>query len=244
MESGHDRWADAAGSYLLGALPDDEHEAFEAHLITCAECREEIDLLAPAAHALPASVMPMAPPPALKARIMAEVEREASLLAAAGPEADRVSAPATARRRRWTLPFAMPRLATIATAAALLFVGVGIGVGVTQLGGEERRTVVASVDEARAPGASAELELNDGSGTLVGHDMPAPPTGRVYQVWIKRPGEAAQPTSVLFTPNREGTASASVPGPLGDVEQVMVTHEPMGGSPEPTSDPLVVASLS
>ena len=239
MDSGHDRWADAAGSYLLGALPDDEHEAFEDHLATCSTCREEVDHLAPAAHALPASVMPMEPPPALKGRIMAEVEREASLLAAAGPDADRVRAP---RRRRWSL--SMPRLAPVAVAAALLLVGAAAGIGVSQLGDGDARTVVATVDEGRAPGASAELELNGEAGMLVGHDMPAPPAGRVYQVWLKRPGEAAQPTSVLFTPNREGTASASVPGPLDDVEQVLVTHEPAGGSAEPTSDPLVVAGLS
>ena len=86
MSSDHSRWADAAASYLLGALPEDEHEAYEAHLAICAECREELDHLAPAAYALPASVAPMAPPPELKARIMAEVQREALLLAAAGPE--------------------------------------------------------------------------------------------------------------------------------------------------------------
>ena len=41
----HDRWADAAGAYLLGALPDDERAAFEAHLAGCAACREEVDEL-------------------------------------------------------------------------------------------------------------------------------------------------------------------------------------------------------
>ena len=50
----------------------------------------------------------MVPPPALKARIMAEVEREAALLAAAGPEADRPArAPAPARRRTW---FGLPAI--------------------------------------------------------------------------------------------------------------------------------------
>jgi len=243
MARDHDRWADAAGSYVLGALPDDEHAAYEAHLATCAECREEVDQLAPAAHALPASVEPLAPPPTLKARIMAEVQREASLLAAAGPEDDRVGEPAAPRRRRrWSL--ALPRLAPVVAAVALLVVGVAIGVGATQLGGEDGRTVAATVDGARAPGASVELELSGETATLVGRDMPAPPSGRIYQVWLKRPGQTAQPTSVLFAPNDEGAATASVPGPLDGVAQVLVTDEPAGGSPTPTSDPVVVAGLS
>lgn len=33
------------GAYLLGALPDDEHAAFEAHLPGCADCRAEVDEL-------------------------------------------------------------------------------------------------------------------------------------------------------------------------------------------------------
>lgn len=237
MTVDHDRWSDAAGSYLLGALPEDEREPYEAHLAACAECREEIDELAPAVHALPASVQPMAPPPALKSRIMADVQREAALLAAAGPEADRVSEPRR-RRRRWSLP--QLRLAPVATAAVLLLAGIGIGVAATQLD-EEGRTVVATVD---APDAGAELELSGETATLVARNLPAPPSGRVYQVWLKRPGEAAEPTSVLFTPDSEGTAMASVPGPLEGVEKVMVTSEPAGGSMTPTEQPIVVAELS
>src|SRR5215211_8075479 len=111
---GHEHWQDATGAYVLGALDQTERAAFEEHLAGCPACREEVDQLLPAALALPISVDPVAPPPSLKPRIMAEVEREASLLAAAGPEADRPPAPARRRRR---LAFGMPRLATLAAAA-------------------------------------------------------------------------------------------------------------------------------
>ena len=86
---GHDQWEDATAAYVLGALDETERAAFEEHLAGCPACREEVDELRPAVEVLPISVEPVDPPPALKARIMAEVEREASLLAAAGPEADR-----------------------------------------------------------------------------------------------------------------------------------------------------------
>ncbi len=235
----HEQWADSVAPYLLGALPDDETEAFEAHLAHCADCREEVDALAPAVHALPNSVEPVAPPLALKTRIMAEVHREAELLAAAGPEADRP--PAKRRRRRFA--FGMPRLATLAGAAAVLFVGVAIGIGASQLGGGGPETVTAQID-ASLPGAGAEIKVEDDTAMLTAHGLPAAPEGRVYQVWLKRPGQDPEPTPALFTPAKDGTATAMVPGPLDGVEQMLVTDEPVGGSRVPTTKPFLVASMS
>jgi anti-sigma-K factor RskA len=237
----HQRWGESAAAYLLGALPDDEVEAFERHLAECPLCREEVESLAPAAHALPSAVDPVAPPPSLKARIMAEVEREASLLAAAGPEADR---PAPARRRRRRSRLGMPRWAPVAVAAVLLL-GVAIGVGASQLGGSGERTVQGRVlDKARAPHAAVEVEVSSSGATLVARGLPAPPSGRVYQIWLKRPGHAPEPTSALFTPRRDGTATATVPGSLEGVAQMLVTDEPDGGSRRPTTEPLLSAAMS
>jgi anti-sigma-K factor RskA len=234
---GHQQWSDATGAYVLGALDDAERAAFEEHLAGCPACREEVDDLLPAVRALPVSVDPVDPPPALKARIMAEVEREASLLAAAGPEADR--APATAGRR---FSWRIPRLVPVAVAAALLLVGVAIGVGASALRGAPERTVTAQV--SGAPGATVQLEVSGDEGRLTARGQPAPPDGRVYQVWLKRDGHAPMPTAALFVPSRDGAATASVPGSLDDVDQVMVTDEPDGGSPQPTGDLLAVADLS
>lgn len=234
---GHEHWHDATAAYLLGALDETERAAFEEHMAGCPACREEVDLLLPAAQALPVSAEPVAPPPSLKARIMAEVEREASLLAAAGPEADR---PQARRRRRF--PLRVPRLVPVAVAAALLILGVAIGVGATALRGGPERTVVAQVSDA--PGASVQVEVNGEEGRLLARGLPAPPSGRVYQVWLKRDGHAPEPTAALFVPSRDGAASASVPGSLEEIDQVMVTDEPDGGSPQPTGDLLAVADLS
>jgi len=240
---GHEQWEDSTAAYLLGALDDTERTAFEEHLAGCAACREEVEELRPAARALPVSVDPVAPAPELKSRIMAEVEREASLLAAAGPEADRPPAPA---RRGLRLPsLRVPRLVPAAVAAALLLVGVGVGVAVTQLGQEAPHTVQAQVtDRAKAPDAAADVEIGEDGATIVAHGLPAPPSGRVYQVWIKRPGRAPEPTSALFAPSGDGTATASVPGDMDGVAQVLVTDEPDGGSRTPTRDPLLVADMS
>jgi hypothetical protein len=44
---------DAIGAYILGALPDDERTAFEAHLRDCQSCQQELRELGPIAALLP-----------------------------------------------------------------------------------------------------------------------------------------------------------------------------------------------
>ena len=239
--SGHDRWRDDVGSYLLGALPPDEIESFEAHMGECAECRRDVEELRVAADALPMSVPVVAPPPALKGRIMAVVESEAQLLAAAGREAD-APPPATRaprRERRWGAFLFRPGVA-LACAAVLLVLG-GVGGALLARGGEDTRTVAAQTEPR---GAAVELEIGDDGATLVARGMPAPPSGRIYQVWLKRPGRDPEPTSVLWSVRGDGSADVAVPGSLDGVEAVLVTDEPPGGSDAPTRMPVISAPLA
>jgi anti-sigma-K factor RskA len=232
--SGHEHWADSAGAYVLEAMPPDEREAFEAHLTTCAACREEVEELRPAAAALPMASPPMLPPPGLKDRIMAEVEREASLVAQPGEGADR---PRPRRRARLTMLTGW-RLAPVA--AGLLIAGVLVGAMVGR--GAGSHSVEASV---MVPGASAEVRVDGDQGTLVAARLPAPPRGRVYEIWVMSKGsKAPRPTSVLFVPRGDGSAVAAIPGDVSDVHQVLVTDEPRGGSESPTGRLLVSATMS
>jgi hypothetical protein len=52
------------------------------------------------------------------------------------------------------------------------------------------------------------------------------------------------PTGTLFGVSSSGTASIGVPGSLNGISAVMVTDEPAGGSPAPTTAPLIVARLT
>jgi anti-sigma-K factor RskA len=223
----HERWAGASGGYVLGALEDGERSGFQSHLEGCPACREEVRRLQGAVDALPASVLQVAPPPELKGRVMAEVEREATLLAAAGAPADR-----PARRRRRAPAFWRPALAAAAALGIGLLLGLGLG------GGEDVRTVPL------AGAAQGELRVRDDGATLVVRGLAAPPPGRVYQVWVKRPGRAPEPTSTLFAPRADGSATAAVPGSVGDAEAVLVTDERAGGARAPTRAPVISADLS
>jgi anti-sigma-K factor RskA len=241
--SEHERWVDAAGAYVLEAMPEDERDAFERHLEACSTCRDEVEQLRPAAHALPMASPQMMPPPELKARIMAEVEREAALLAQVGDGADR-AAPARRRERRgWLTGW---RLAPVA--AALLIAGVLAGTALERddapSGTPAARTVAVTVDPKRAPGGRAELRVTDGEAMLVGQGMPQPPEGRVYQVWVMPKGSnTPEPTNALFYPRADGSVAAAIPN-VADAKMVLVTDEPMGGSDEPTRTPVMTASPS
>jgi anti-sigma-K factor RskA len=245
----HERWADAVGAYLLGALPADELAGFQAHLEQCKTCRRDVEHLQMAADALPIAVPRVAPPPALKDRIMAVVESEAELLAAAGARAGAEAAEPSGRPRRagrrrrapgarglgaWLL-----RPGVAAACALVLVVLGGLGGALLTRGGEESRTVVATT---RAPSADVRLRVRDAGSTLLARNMPQPPAGRVYQVWLKRPGKNPEPTDVLWSPRSDGSADVAVPGSLDGVEAVLVTDEPAGGSAAPTKPPVISAS--
>jgi hypothetical protein len=79
----------------------------------------------------------------------------------------------------------------------------------------------------------------DGSrAKLVVRGMPAPESGRVYQVWLKRGDAVPIPAGATFM-LRSG--DVAIPRAVRPGDQVMVTSEPDGGSPVPTRRPIVVA---
>jgi anti-sigma factor RsiW len=237
-----DEYMENVASYLLGALPDDERDAFETHLETCTECRAEVDHLRVASDALPNAAIQLSPPPELKDRIMAVVHQEAELLRAAGPDADRVEVPAPRRRRKvmavlrpgwWSM---RPGLALVASVMVLAVGAAGALVAESAIDGGGTTEVAFEV------GSGKLLIPEEGHSTLVVADLEAPAPGHVYQVWLKHRGEAApQPTNALFSGSSDGSASVDVPGSLDDVEQVLVTEEPDGGSSAPTTKPIIVA---
>jgi anti-sigma-K factor RskA len=238
--SDHAHWADSVGAYLLGALEPGELEHFEAHLAECGTCRRDVAELKVAADALPVSVPLVSPSPALKDRIMAVVESEAELLAAAGKRADEPAAAARPRRDRGRLLGWLSRPAVALASVLLLLAGGGLA-GVLLTGGDDTRTVVA---QTQSPRADVRLEIGDDGSTLVARNMPAPPSGRIYQVWLKRPGKDPEPTSVLWSTRGDGSAEVAVPGSLEGVEAVLVTDEPPGGSETPSKPPVITAKTA
>jgi hypothetical protein len=233
----HTEYREEIGAYLLGALTDLERQAFERHVAGCAECRDELERLRPAADALPRSVEQVEPPPGLKTSLMEVVEREAG---------ERPGAPAARRRapRRIRLPsLAGFRPALVAAALAL---GLVAGFAVAQLAGgdDDARTVAATVDQGRLPDASGSLRIEgDGEdGAILSvQGMPPPGGDRVYQAWVQRDGTIVpQPT---FEVQEDGGGAVAIPDDVSDAEAIMVTREARGGARAPGEQPILVARL-
>jgi hypothetical protein len=230
--SEHERFEDTAGAFVLGALPDDERAAYAAHLATCTVCQAEVEELSLAADALPMAAPAMKPPPALKARIMAEVEREAALLASASEPRTEAREP---KRRRWRFNLPLGAVAALAC-TALLF---GIGAGALLFGGGGT-SVPFKVDPSLQQ-ASAELEIDGDKAIIVANKLPAP--DGYYMVWLVGEDGKPKPTSALFTPRGDGSATASVTG-VGDAKAVLVNTERSPDVNAPTSPVLMEASLT
>jgi anti-sigma-K factor RskA len=88
----------------------------------------------------------------------------------------------------------------------------------------------------RTIGVIASASRGRGVVTLGGYGEP--PDGRVYQLWVVRPG--AQPRSLgLF----DGDAPLAASGLGPSSASLAVTVEPGGGSPRPTGQPIVQLAL-
>ena len=228
---------DDAASYVLRAIPDGEWEGYAAHLSHCQVCAAKVAELSFVSDALLNAVPPVSAPPEIRSRVMSVVRAEAELLCAAGPMADRPVGQELARR--FSLQWLRPWPAAV-LAASLLALGIGGGALLT--GDDPSAQTIAC---AQAPdGTSCQMRIAGDDAKLVVAGLEPPPEGRIYQVWLARDnGTAPEPTAALFSV-RKGRASVDVPGDLSGVEQVLVTHEPLGGSEVPTRQPVIAASVS
>jgi anti-sigma factor RsiW len=231
---------DDGASYVLGAMPDDEAEAFRYHLGECEECAVTLRELEFVSHALRSGVPQLTAPPQIRDRVMRTVHAEAQLLQSAGADAD---ADRGERARSRKGRFSLRPLPSIAIAAVLLALGLTTG---KLLSGEDGAPSLRTIAAHRVPaGATAEMRLSSDGAKLVVSGMRAPASGRVYQVWLDRPNDRQPPlpTKALFSVNKHGEGSVDVPGRLAGVSQVLVTSEPLTGSEIPSRQPIITVGI-
>ncbi len=229
--------------YLLGLLDERQSAEFLAHASSCALCSDDLAALGPAVDSLPGTVAQLAAPERAKRQVMAVVRHEANQMAGSS-----VSSSARYREvrrspgmRRWGAALALAGAGALAAGVALGGLSTPFGGGATPAPhGPGARVVSAAV---ALPGASATLHQSAGHTWLALSRMPEPASGHVYEVWVERPGSTVpRPTNSLFTPTNAGAATVEVP--LGSAGTVMVTQEPLGGSPRPTGRLLIVAHVA
>lgn len=221
-----------AAAYALGALEPGEAREFAAHVETCVVCRDELTAFQEVARALPLAAPQHPLPRGLRRRVIADFRRSSARTAASPRRAS------TARTRRRVL---LPRPAVALGAAAMLAVAAVGGVELGGSGGSSPRVLGAEVFGSHA---SAQLRVTGDRGRLIVRHLPSPAAGHVYEVWLRRSGQAPAPTNALFSVGSSGDREIEVPGSLSHVDQVMVTQEPAGGSAVPSSGPVIVATVT
>jgi len=238
------------GAYALDAVDDLERVAFDRHLAECETCalevaeyRETVTRLAEGAWSVP--------PPRMRERVLAR--------AAATPQQ-----PPNGHRRGAASPVARWRRLTAAAAV----VGVlGIGAAATTYAVQEQRigdqraavaqaqqqaarieAVLAAPDAALRAGdltggGRVTLVVSDteDAGVVVLADAPPPGPDRAYQLWVV-PAGSVTPVSVGLLQAGRSAATELIEGVRGRAV-FAVSLEPAGGSPQPSTTPLVGISL-
>jgi anti-sigma-K factor RskA len=229
-----------SGAYAVDALDDVERARFEAHLAECADCRAEVDSLREAA-AMLGSAEQLAPPPALRGRLLEDVSRVRPL----PPRSGGTGAARSTWRRAW--------LPTLAIAASVLLVlGLVTAVwrpwqddGAARPSAAER--VLAAPDAQRVEKdmhgtpVTVVRSMRERRAVLLVNGMPAPPAGRAYELWFQTPKGEMVPAGVLPAgPDHAFLLDGDATEAVG----VGITVEPKAGSDRPTTDPVALFDLT
>jgi hypothetical protein len=249
------------GAWAVDALPDDEAADLRAHLATCAEHAAKARELRTFASDLSLAVDPLQPPPRLRDRVMAAVAREAQLAHAGQPSDVGVGRPSPAvitdRARLdgrgrpsyipWRGRWARDARAWGALAAAVI-AGLLVWNVVLQTGGDDGgldlgdATAVSALDALGVEGGGTAYYFDDEKEiVLVANGLAPLDASRTYQMWTIAAGQPA--SAGLLRPNADGIVTATVPFDASRDELLAITIEPAGGSDQPTSSPIYVATI-
>ncbi len=236
----HERFDELKDAFVLGALPEEERREFEEYLAAHPERQAEIDELGTVAGLLALSPQEQEPSPELRRSIMDVVEAEA----------ERPRTPSGLARMREFLSIRNLALG----AAALLVIGLFSWNMVLQgemrdlqsriqgmQASEEDSRMVALEGSGAARQARVEVMiLEDHRAVLMAEDMPPVPEDRTFQIWVIENDEPKP--SGLFDIGEDQVAVV-VENPVEGADAIAVTVEPDGGSPQPTTEPMLVARL-
>ncbi len=232
-------------AYAVHALDDSGRARVEVHLASC-DRHEDAAAWGDVALRLADLVPAMTPPADLRDRVMAITSAPAE--PAAPPEVAPVeeapvpvevlpaaveepTAQATGVPRA-RLPYAL------AAAFATIAVIFAAWTAVFLAGGDEPAASLTTSASAGGVAARASFIADERVAVLRFDGLEGPPAGSVYQLWAIGPDVDPTPAGLLLT-IEDGHAVAAVEGDFGPGWTFTVTAEPDGGSPAPTTDPLV-----
>lgn len=235
----NERLRDDAAAFVLGALPEIEAQAFRREMMKNCELGRYVERLEAVGDVLLTSAPPAAVPDGLGDAIVAEARRD--LAARELLKSPRAGEAPTTRSRSILERLMKP---AVGLGLAVLIAALAFIAGENFTDDEPASSPVASFKPMEAPEVSGSVKLMEGGvdGAMVEISGLEPSIGDdTYQLWVLKDGQVSP--SSLFTVDDAGTGSSAVMTDMTDAEAVMVTREPAGGSPKPTSDVLARADV-
>lgn len=115
---------------------------------------------------------------------------------------------------------------------------------IANLTGPQVAVVTLTSEGIRAPSARMFWDQSVNAWTFVAHNLPAPKTGRTYQLWLVTAKDKIN--AGTFSPDAKGDAvvRATYNMPKDALAAVAVTDEPSAGSAQPTTTPIIVGANS
>jgi anti-sigma-K factor RskA len=231
------------GAVALGGVTADEWTAVAEHLGSCPRPHEELRSLLGAGGVLASALDPVAPSPALRARVMASVAATPQERSAAAAPAKEV---ASARRAGWLNWIGARWVGGVAAAALLVAAILGAWNLTLQAQVADSQRVTEALADARAvypvtgeAGQALLLDTPDGPAFLA-TSLEPPPAGSLYELWLI--GEDGVPLDVGVVTDAEGLRLVPLEAGIAGYTTFAVTVE-TARVEAPTSAPVLSASL-
>jgi anti-sigma-K factor RskA len=253
----HEQFADDLALYAMGSLEGDERAALEAHLETCAACRNELDALRADLALVALSAPGAAPRPAARARLLSAVAREprggAATIAPAKSRPWRTLVPSLAAAALAIVAFALWRhdqdlrgqLVEANETAALAQEQLDRvnGVLATLADPAAARFTLSAATSKPQPQGRAIYARERHSLIFLASNLPALPPQKAYELWLIPTSGAPIPAGIFKPDAAGGAAVINPPLPSGvEAKTFAITVEPESGSAAPTSQPIMVGT--
>lgn len=258
----HEQFESVAALDAIGAATADEAAGFRAHLTSCADCQHARGEYEEAASLLARDLEPVAPPPAVRERIFATIDRDET-------SGDVINAQDRFGVSRWWMAAAVVFLALwgwrelsvrvtrervnssdaeirrLAGQNQVLTVrNEKLSAEMAALASRDTRTIALTGQQV-SPSASAKvfLEPQQRRAVVFFYDLPANAADKSYQLWILRADQPKPQSAGVFDVTQSGAASISIENlPLEtEIKGLAVTLEPKGGVAQPTNTNFFVA---
>ncbi len=268
----HDEAFAALDALALDALDASEREAVVAHVSTCIPCREELASLHATAAQLAYAATPSlgtagASRQRIRSSLMARAEAEKQIIR----DRSLVISSLAWRRAEWVAAAASVMLvASVAVLAFILrdrqvlresLSGQAARVAAAQRTTDSLRVAMLARDNmlaaitgrdvavmtltksgANAPFARMFWDKTKNTWTFVAHDMPNLKPGRTYQLWLVTAAGAKISAGTFDPQGGEAVVRATYALARDSLSAVAVTEEASGGSPQPTTAPIIAVA--